>query len=138
MLFTPENAQKVMAGEKRETRRIVKDNEFLGLDKDEQAIQTVYRTKDGRAHVKWQVGRTYAVCPGRGKHAVGRIKIVRLSQENLQSIWGDDLIAEGLGDIPEFVREIHFSWLWDSINKTPGTRWDDNPDVFVIEFEVIE
>lgn len=140
MIFTPENAQKIMAGTKWVTRRILKDNEYLEWENVEYATPTVYRITNGRAYVKWQVGRTYAVCPGRGKRAIGRIKIIGLSQEELQSIMDEDVIAEG---IPPSIlgiggREAAFRRLWDSINKAPGTRWGDDPDVFRIEFEVIE
>lgn len=27
--------------------------------------------------------------------------------------------------------------LWQSINKKKGVRWQDNPDVWVIEFELV-
>ena len=113
--------------------------------------------------IKWEVGRTYAVVPKRGLPAVWwsedwedsahswlpvyrekqslfrgmgfeelRIRITAIHQERLQDITEADAQAEGVGSVAEY-RE-----LWESINgKTPGARWQDNPMVFVLEFELV-
>jgi hypothetical protein len=31
-----------------------------------------------------------------------------------------------------------FADLWDSIHTAAGTRWEDDPDVWVLEFELVE
>ena len=102
--------------------------------------------------IKWQVGRTYAVQPGRGKKAVGRIRITKIRRERLQHIDINGVLAEGISleeiknwqgkDHPESF--MHFSpaqrafqGLWDSIYRKPY-RWKDNPDVWVLEFELAE
>lgn len=119
--------------------------------------------------IKWQVGRTYAVQPGRGKPAVGRIRITAIRQERLQDITPQDAAAEGIeketcfsckgtGRLTDYVEseditEITtwacddcdgtgwyspveaYAYLWDSIYTKPGTRWADNPLVWVLEFE---
>ena len=63
-----------------------------------------------------------------------RIKILRIPSESLQAISRADVIAEGIsgaGGVGDYRN------LWDSINKQPGTRWEDNPQVWVIKFEVL-
>lgn len=121
MIFTPENVQKILAGEKTETRRIVKAGETLFGSE-------VYT---GKHLQKWGVGNTYALQPGRGKQAVGRIRIMGLRREALQAMTDADARAEGVADVAEFRA------LWDSINKRKGHTWEDNPMVWVIRFEVM-
>ena len=61
-----------------------------------------------------------------------RIRILAIRQERLQDITEADAKAEGVADVAAY-RE-----LWESINgKTPGARWDANPTVFVLEFELV-
>ena len=99
------------------------------------------------------VGRTYAVQPGRGKPAIGRIRITAIRQERLQEIDPRDAAAEGVeiddpfgkmssgSSFDSYLAEIDrryiagYAELWDSIHTKPGTRWDDNPLVWVLEFE---
>jgi hypothetical protein len=73
-------------------------------------------------------------------------------QEPLQEITPEDCEAEGItdwcrvlnpeDDQPERAlaeaKRIAYSSLWDSINTKPGTRWEDNPTVGVIEFRMVE
>jgi len=101
--------------------------------------------RDGWGHrqvlegpVKWEVGRTYAVQPGRGKKAVGRIRITKIRREKLQAIRVPDILAEGVL-YSEKARShyVPFVFLWDSIYKKPY-RWEDNPEVWVREFELAE
>ena len=113
--------------------------------------------------IKWQVGHTCAVVPKRGQPAVWwtkdeygdyiwldgriirnkpsrqrehfrqmRIRITAIRQERLQDISEDDAKAEGVADVEAYRA------LWQAINgKTPGARWDANPTVFVLEFELV-
>ncbi|MFA4974630.1 MAG: ASCH domain-containing protein [bacterium] len=104
------------------------------------------------------VGRTYAVQPGRGKPAVGRIRITAIRQQRVQDITAEDALAEGLvcpdcnnGWITVYsatdmfgCSEVEcghaglideYAQLWDTIHTKPGTRWADNPLVWVLEFE---
>jgi hypothetical protein len=57
--FRPELAEKVMRGEKTVTRRIASTNPRSPWYSDRCGLKT---------------GRDYAVCPGRGKHALGRVR----------------------------------------------------------------
>jgi len=160
--------QQVLDGTKTQTRRVVKYSEWaenshgyevphpiFGLDQ----IDTVY-TAGGRG--KWQVGRTYAVQPGRGKKAVGRIRMMKIRRERLQEITQEDALAEGIGHRsyptekpPAYPQawgyyvlgdtdwnkieghtyaEVCYSVLWDSTYKKPY-RWEDNPECWVLDFE---
>ena len=76
-----------------------------------------------------------------------RIVITAIRREPLQSITPEDVRDEGVWcDVDYEPLDIGFSpdlhnWdvyraLWNDINPRKGTRWDDNPDVWVIEFEV--
>lgn len=66
------------------------------------------------------VGKTYAVQPGRGKHAVARLRVLSVTQVAVLPISLKDAIAEGFGSPAEFyVRwaqmygEADFSgWCW--------------------------
>lgn len=128
--------QTVLDGKKTQTRRIVKPGEELvGFAPGMPRIS--YSVIKGN-HVKWKIGRTYAVQPGRGKKAVGRIRITDIRQERLRNISHDDIEAEGIPhDLYDYAHEHRaaFWQLWDSIYAEPGTRWGDNPVVWVLEFE---
>jgi hypothetical protein len=106
--------------------------------------------------MRWKEGRTYAVQAGRGKRglSLGRIRILSIRQERLQDISVVDCYAEGVVEAVEFpcdgvdgvdgyegsgninIRE-YFGKMWDSIHPK-GKRWSDNPEVWVLEFELVE
>lgn len=176
------NYEKVLSGDKTETRRIIKPNEMAFADDWGFNIGAV-SVGNGESipassnlRTKWEVGRTYAALPKRGvpahwfmwhfgdlerftnpieaaytvlpdrpqltvaqankillKHgaAQARIEIVSIHSENLQDISNESAIAEGVASIEEY-RD-----LWQSINTRPGTRWDDNPKIWVIRFKSV-
>lgn len=65
------------------------------------------------------------------------IKDVRV--ERVQDINVDDAIAELGGYAQGIANEcVHFMELWDSINAKRGYGWDENPWVWVIEFEKMD
>jgi hypothetical protein len=106
---------KVLSGWKVQTRRVWKVGEFLIDD----AV-----VGDGR--LKWKVGETYAVQPGRGKASVGRIRITGIRLEPVTAISETDASAEGFASRDDFLatwREIHGG---------------DHHDVWVIEFRLVE
>ena len=98
MQFKPELAEKILTGEKWQTRRLVKPSDKLGSTLE--IGDTVYR--NGRLH--WRVGDTYAVQPGRGKPAIARIKILRIRREDVRDISFEDAIAEGFSNALNFLR----------------------------------
>ncbi len=72
------------------------------------------------------------------------LRVTAVREERLQDIREADVLAEGidrerLGEFFGMNRaRLFFEDLWDSINTEPGTRWGDNPPVWVYEFEKVE
>ena len=129
MLFKPYLAEAILQGKKTQTRRLPTTNGAVLYDNDNTII-AVYQ--NGR--LRWKVGRTYAIQPGRGKKAIGRLHLLGIRQEPLQAINWRDARNEGLADANPTKA---FVSLWNDINPTPGTCWQDNPEVFVLTFELI-
>lgn len=114
MNFQPELAAQVMAGEKTVTRRLVSDNP---------------RSPWFEGGCSLQVGRDYAVCPGRGKNAIGRVRIIRATLEPLALLnYDQEARREGFDDVEAFEA------AWRSINGA----YDPESLVWRIEFEVVE
>ena len=113
MNFQPELAAKVMAGEKTVTRRIVSDNP---------------RSPWWREKCSLVVGRPsgYAVCPGRGKNAIGRVVIVSVDSIILDWMTTAEAQREGFADLSAFAR------AWEAINGS----FDIGSDVWRIEFRL--
>ena len=156
--------KQVLDGTKTQTRRLVKPDERCrdGITVSKHWISRfTFMPPAGEdllrwtfMNPKWQVYHTYTVQPGRGKKAVGRICITGIRRERLQLISDEDAEAEGiclkhnrsgdcgwsngLDDLLYPRREWAFKALWNSINKKPGTRWADNPEVWVLEFEAAQ
>lgn len=71
-----------------------------------------------------------------------RVKILEIWREPVQEISEEDAKAEGVKGTsingepmnPVFM----YQKLWKSINKRKGTRWEDNPIVWTIRFEVAD
>lgn len=112
MNFQPELAEKVMAGEKTVTRRVASDNP---------------RSPWYRHRCALQVGRDYAVCPGRGKHAIGRVRILSARVGPLGWLTEAEARAEG------FSSAMAFAEAFADING----KYRDNTLVWRVEFEVV-
>jgi hypothetical protein len=72
------------------------------------------------------------------------LEVVSVRVERLQEISHEDAIAEGIQETTAPLKEERltvpqhlFAHLWDSINKKDGTRWQDNPWVWVVEFKEV-
>jgi len=141
MLFKPALCEKILSGQKTQTRRLVKDGEARPLP---EMVTAIAEKWPYRSRLKWRVGQTYAVQPGRGKPGIGRILLKSIRRECLNGITPEGCWAEGIerhGGEPFCNERLNavsdFSDLWDSINDRPGIRWKDNPDVWVLEFEAV-
>jgi hypothetical protein len=162
MMIFQHTWQQVLDGSKTQTRRISKPGEEL-RDMPVAAlvqypavvtftISSVFHWNwTPKPRVKWQVGRTYAVQPGRGKKAVGRIRLTGIRQERVQDITEDDARAEGCHidadvtgepfggyDVAVVWARTVYAHLWDAIHNKCGERWADNPLVWVLTFELVE
>lgn len=111
MNFQPELAAKVVAGEKTVTRRLTSTN----------------------PRSPWWVGgcslkaaRFYAVCPGRGKHAIGRVYVTSAPRlVRLGTLSDEEARLEGFPDAAGFER------AWAEING----GYDPEALVWRVEFE---
>lgn len=113
MNFKPYLLAKVLDGSKTQTRRIRKPREFSDYSDEDGSIIAVYSTEvasDRGDRLKWRVGNTYAVAPGRGKAGVARIKILGIQSTCALIISDDAAIAEGFADRESFLE------AWDTIN----------------------
>lgn len=112
----------ILCFEKTQTRRIVKSNEI--------ANRTRYNRIDTVLHggrVKWRVGQTYSIQPGRGKSQVARLEITKIRSEKITRISTQDAIAEG------FQGRADFLSTWKTIHGENSL----DLRVWVIEFKVI-
>lgn len=112
MIFKKELAEKILSGEKSQTRRLVHPEdceEYFSIPPEYGhrlcgEIYAVVYPRISRATtceydaVRYAVGKTYAVCPGRGKPAIGRIRITAIEREDVRDISEEDAIAEGFRD----------------------------------------
>jgi hypothetical protein len=119
--FRPELAALVMAGEKTVTRRLVSDNPNSPWWEGGCKLKVARMRTDGG----WDP--TYAVCPGRGKNAIGRVRIVAV----------DGPIPLGILTIAEARHEGFASpqEFQDTIIALHG-EYDRRALVWRIEFEV--
>lgn len=69
-----------------------------------------------------------------------RIRITSIRRERVQDISEEDILAEGFTPLRHNGKNcrVHdwYAGLWDTINTHKGTRWNDNPVVWVLTFEV--
>ena len=137
MLFKPHLAEAILQSKKTQTRRLRKLTHSAVLLNSRHiiAVYTNNMAATSRNNrLLWRIGNTYAIQPGRGKKAIGRFRLLSIQQQPLQAITAEDARAEGLADYANPTKG--FVRLWNSINTKPGTRWQHNPEVFVLTFEL--
>ncbi len=99
----------VLAGRKTSTRRLAKPMEVQAGgrsrpvgDFETTAVEIVINTR-GDTRMKWRVGQTIAVQPGRTKKSIARIAIERIRHcQRAGEISDADARAEGFADAAEF------------------------------------
>jgi hypothetical protein len=111
--FRPELAAKVMAGEKTVTRRLVSSNP---------------RSPWYRGRCRLQIGRDYAICPGRGKDQIGRVLIIGTSFEELGYLTEIEARKEG------FANRLDFEIAWLRIN---GCEYNPRAMVWRVAFRAV-
>ncbi len=135
--------QQVLKGEQTRTRRPVQEGDIAVVDEagPDQAILEVVRTADmGVPKSLYKVGETYSVSPGRGKRSVGHIVVTAIRRERLQDIAEAEAAQEfpvpaGAENSVERARQ-KFGETWDKSYPKEGGRWQDNPEVWVVEFNL--
>jgi hypothetical protein len=135
MLF--QNAWKsVLDGSKTQTRRPAQSSDQAVLDEDGNIIKVTRTGENGPPKVLFEVGQSYAVQPGPAKKTVGRIKITAIRRERLQDISQADALQEQPVTPPDATLALQtFKTAWDKSHQ-PGQQWTDNPEVWVIEFQL--
>lgn len=105
MIFKPQLASKVMSGEKTRTWR------------------------PGEV-CRYQVGKDYAVQPGRGKSAIGRVRVVSIEERTPAMTTPAEAIAEGFESREAFLQYV--ADLYHAPIAEVENRWG-----FAIRFELL-
>lgn len=139
--------QQVLDGTRTQTRRIENEDDYGWTTGNMHKINPrtgteylAYSTVHSANHrVRFGVGRLLPVIPKRGQKAIRddagnirRVCITAIHRERLHDITEADAKAEGVNSVEEYRA------LWNSINTKKGIRWEDNPSVWVIQFEVVK
>jgi hypothetical protein len=112
----------IVTQRKTATRRPIDPTEVAIRGKNNRIISVQH---NGRT--KWRVGCTYAIQPGRGQEQIGRIRLVRITRQNLQRISNLEARQEGFSCRREFLH------TWERIHG-PHSQ---NKSVWVLEFELV-
>jgi len=151
-MIYPYNIDKLLSGEATQWRRLVKPNDMFTyplsmvvIGKDHGKIidtlpllpkftagHEIYCVVDkiqyGRA--RFQVGKNYAVQPGRGKPAVARIRITNIRKQDVRDISEEDVKAEGFESRLDFLAkwsQMHdrvFQFDRDDENWSEDGTWN--------------
>lgn len=114
---------KVLSGEKTQTRRIVKPGDVrVCVESPFGGWQPVKITGIGKYNqsiIRWEIGNTYALQRGRGVKAEGRIRITGIRREDVRDISEADVKAEG------FASYEHFVQTWSYMHDAAACREAD-------------
>lgn len=130
MNFKAELLAKVLAGKKTQTRRPVKAGEcakdvwehYLKVDHPlfTQEVGSILRVDDARGRTRYEFGKQYAVCPGRGKKGQGVVRLIDIRFEDVRNISITDVCAEGFEYPGEFLK------VWCGFYDKKA-RWEFDP-----------
>jgi len=110
---------KVIHGKKWQTRRLVKQDEQFERDRQ--------RVIKMNMRIVYEVGKSYAVQPNRGKKSIARILLTGIRCERVEKINEEDAVAEGFPSRDAFIN------TWYSIH---GKAANLKTFVWVLEFEL--
>jgi hypothetical protein len=128
--FTPDMLAKVLAGEKTQTRRPIKPGEkYTGIAYMLGSPGSIQTVKDRNGRLKWRHNNSYAIAPGRGKHAVGRIIITNIRIERPINISDADARAEGFDSKEAF---------WDKLRELYGPNTDLTILYWALTFSLVQ
>ena len=114
--------ERVLDGTKTQTSRIWKDSYEAWYGLYHTTMQAVVSLDTERT--VYEVGKTYAVQPARGKHGVARIRITALEKRSVHTFTDEDYARERLA--PQT-----FKGLWAEMHG-----WNDM--ALVIRFELVQ
>ena len=138
--------EKVLGGTKTQTRRLVNLGDIAMMDAETQCIDHVLT---GAGRKRWQVGKTYAIQPGRGKKAVGRFAVTAIRREDVRTISEADARLDGFSAPADFwlawtsmhdelihktLKEVHPSHFMNFLLERQASLYD----AWVIEFELVK
>lgn len=154
---------KVLSGEKTQTRRIVEDGQWLAqpigsvgtavngrIILGERPLQVVSGHEwDNTRRIHYEVGKTYALQRGRGMKAEGRIRITGIRREDVRDISEADVKAEGFASYEHFVQtwcHMHDAAACREADKLKGihicgaarTRPAERYQAWAITFELVK
>lgn len=115
MIFKPEMVEKILGGEKTVTRRPVKFD----------AVTSAWLP------CRYEVGKDYAVQPGRGKKAVGRIRVLSVVRRRIELFTLSSRVREAQRE--GFKDWWAFKRYWTALYGS----WDAAQLVDRIEFELL-
>ena len=135
MLFQ-DTWKSVLDGTKTQSRRPVQDGDQATVGTDGNISKVMRSGKYGPPKVLFEVGQSYSVQPGPAKKTVGRIKVTAIRRERLQDISEADMLQEqpvSPLDVDLALQTLKANW--DKQYKA-GQQWADNPEVWVLEFQL--
>lgn len=130
MMFKEDLCRLIIEGRKTQTRRSVKPGDVafnaLWSKVPSHVHVRVYAVCDG-ARKRWEVGKTYAVQPGRGKPGIAHIRLTAIRYcDHARAISHQDAVAEG------FAHQADFCLVYADLN---GYRALDAP-CWALSFEL--
>lgn len=130
MIFAEDMLQAAQKGRKDMTRRLVKPGEYALVRGDTGLIDAVIIAPEpgGKYRIKWQVGKTQPMQPGRGKKSVGRMLITSIERDRFVNISPVDAVREGFYTVEGF---------YGKIKDLYGETFNLNAECWVITFKLV-